>query len=98
MIRMVLGLLLLSLAIACGLALLASKAPDGLKYSMEKAGILEDSPAWMAPMPSYEMRLELSKNWRRILAGCVGALSVFGIVLVMGWILARAGTREGRNS
>jgi hypothetical protein len=88
------GLLLLSLGVACGLALLASESPDGLEHSMEKLGIAEGGVAVAAPMPEYEAPLALSPVWRRVLAGGAGTLCVFGLGILAGTLLKKAGGKR----
>jgi cobalt/nickel transport protein len=88
--RLVAGLLLISLALAAGLALLASQAPDGLEHSLETVGVDSGSNVIASPMPDYQVPGGSSETFRRVLAGLSGTLAVFGLVLVVGWFLRRA--------
>lgn len=82
--RLVLGILLLSLALAGGLSYLASASPDGLEKSLARYGVEEGESVVAAPMPDYQ-----SPWGGQLLAGVSGTLAVFGLTLVVGWALGR---------
>jgi hypothetical protein len=82
--RLVLGLLLLSLALAGGLSYLASETPDGLEKSLARHDVAEGESVVAAPMADYQS--PWGGQW---LAGVSGTLAVFGLTLVVGWGLAR---------
>ncbi len=88
--RLVAGLLLVSLSLAAGLALLASEAPDGLDHSLEEVGVDSGSNVIAAPMPDYQVPGGSNETWRKVLAGLSGTLAVFGLVLLVGWFMRRA--------
>jgi hypothetical protein len=96
--RLLLALLLMALAIAGGLALLASDAPDGLEYSMEETGSSGGAPVLASPMAGYEVPLIGNPTARRVLAGLSGTLAVLGLTLGVGWILRRASSRPKADS
>lgn len=81
---LVIGLLLLSLAVAGGVSYLASEAPDGLEHSLEKHGVSEGESAIPAPMPDYQ-----APFGGQLLAGISGTLAVFGLTLLVGRALRK---------
>jgi hypothetical protein len=91
---LLLGLLLLSLGLAGGLALLASEKPDGLEYTLGQVGSKEGSAAISSPMPGYEAPLSIPVVWRRVIAGMSGTLICAGLVWLVGWAMRRR-RREG---
>ncbi len=82
--RLVFGLLLVSLAAAGGLSHLAAQAPDGLEHSLARHGVEEGEALVAAPMPDYQAPIA-----GQFLAGISGTFAVFGLVLVVGWLLGR---------
>jgi hypothetical protein len=96
--QLVIGLLLISLAIAGWLALYASPAPDGLEHTFEKHEIKETQASLSAPMPGYEVPAEVAPTWRKALAGIIGTLVVFGVVMIVGFLLKRLKGKPGASS
>ncbi len=87
--RLLIGILMIALAIAGGLSLLASGAPDGLEHSMEQMGAVDGEPALDSPMPDYEAPFWKNPTARKAIAGLSGTLAVLGLVLLAGRLLRR---------
>ena len=88
------GILCLSLGVAGVLALWASAQPDGLEHTMEQVGMSESPAVHKAPMPDYALPGEGQAWWRSSLPAVAGTLLVFGLGLLVGWALKRAGGRR----
>jgi hypothetical protein len=92
-------LLVVGLLVALGLAALsplASKNPDGLEHVSEKHGIApETSDERRAPIPNY---WEDEGAAKKIVAGVLGTLLVFGLTLGLGAALRKRGARGGSSS
>ncbi len=86
---LLIGIGLVALAIAGGLSLLASAAPDGLEHSMHQVGAEAGPPVLPAPMPDYQVGFLSNPPARQAIAGVSGALAVAGLVMVVGWLLRR---------
>ncbi len=90
----VLVLLAVSLAVAAGLALLASGAPDGLEHSLASLGVAEGEALLAAPMADYQLPGESPARWRQIGAGLSGTLVVFFLAWLAGTLLRRRRPRS----
>jgi hypothetical protein len=86
---LLLGIGFVALAVAGGLSLLASEAPDGLEHSMHEVGAESGQPVLAAPMPDYQVGFLANPLARQALAGLSGALAVMGLAVSAGWLLRR---------
>jgi len=79
----------IALALAVVLSPFASSEPDGLEKVAEAKGFEERATEiWhKAPMPDYSFGPEAA--WKTSVAGAVGTLLVFGVLLGTGKWLAR---------
>ena len=86
-----LGGILVALALAA-LSPLASRNPDGLEHVSEKHGIaVVESARVSAPIPDY---WESEGPAKKIAAGVLGTLMVFGVMMIFGKTLRKAGKQE----
>jgi cobalt/nickel transport system permease protein len=91
----------LALAVALFLTPLASSAPDGLERVARVLGFAgrEATDAVIAtPLAGYAMHGIGSPAVATALAGAVGTLVMFGVSLLLGWLLARKAARARRGA
>lgn len=84
-------LMALSLVLAILVSPFASSSPDGLEKVAEEKGFIERATSvWeKAPLPDYTLGSEAA--WETSLAGCLGTLLVFGLLIGGGkWLTRRA--------
>ncbi|RME23652.1 MAG: hypothetical protein D6806_10890 [Deltaproteobacteria bacterium] len=87
--RALVTIALLCLGIAAAGVFLASGSPDGLEHTMEKFGVEEQAPVVAAPMPDYEVGLELPLWLRKLLAALSGICITAGIGYGAGLLIGR---------
>ena len=80
---------LLSLGLVAAGVFVASDAPDGLEHTMEKFGLQGQKPLVAAPMPDYEIGLELPGWARKLLAAVAGLSMTAGAGYGIGLLLRR---------
>ena len=84
----------LSLALALFVSPFASTSPDGLDRFAVDQRIEEGEEAWPhAPMGDYQVTQVQNEGLSTGLAGVLGTLAVFGVMIAMGWALRRPGVR-----
>jgi PDGLE domain len=81
--------LAIAAAVVIVLAPLASSDPDGLERVAENLGFLEAArDAVFSIIPDYAVP-GVDGNFSTILAGLIGIVLVFGVMIVLGRVLAR---------
>ncbi|MBU1130935.1 PDGLE domain-containing protein [Patescibacteria group bacterium] len=83
-------ILIISLLISGALSIFASSYPDGLEKVAEDKDFLESAISWWGGLiPDYAMPGVASGKLATALAGIIGALIVFGLLYLFGFIVNR---------
>lgn len=92
--RFVVGMLVVSLVIGGVVSWFASQEPDGLERVAEDSGFGDAArrPRFQI-LPDYSVP-GLSPFWSNALAGLIGTVAVFGVVMVTGKLLSRRRSKE----
>jgi cobalt/nickel transport system permease protein len=88
----VVGTMVLALALAVVVSPFASSAPDGLERVAEDMGFAEegaDSVWSFSPIPDYRIPGVENERAATAIAGLIGTLALFGVVLLVGRALGR---------
>ncbi len=96
--RFLIILLIVSLVIAVFVSWFASPLPDGLERVAENLGFIDKaSDSSYKIFPDYTVH-GLSAFWSNGLAGIIGTLATFCIVIILGRFISRKRRQGGRSA
>ncbi|MEQ8221285.1 MAG: PDGLE domain-containing protein [Candidatus Eremiobacterota bacterium] len=97
----IIGALIVSVLLALFLSPFASKSPDGLEKVAEDKKFLsggEGQEKWKAPLPDYTLPGVKHEGLSTSVAGVIGTIITFLLVIIAGFLLKKRGKKQNEES